>query len=86
MLEEPRIRLLDAFVVGVEDDVERARQPEPIEGAMQRAVGVGKHDQAAAAGAQRGQGRQHLIRDRLPQIVRLMIRMQIGERARRSRR
>ena len=47
---------------------------------MQGAVGVGQHDQTETGGTKGGEGRRHLVRDRFPQIVRLMIDLQFGER------
>jgi len=80
VLEQPRIRLLDAPVVRIEDVIEPFREIEAIEQVLQASVRVRHHDQLQAAVAQCRERRRHIRLDVLPQVVLAVILAKFGER------
>ena len=81
-LKEARIRLLDLLEERVEHDVHQRRESEAIERAMERAVRVGHDDQLQAARAQRRERLRDAGRHELPEVVLLVVFVELGQRLR----
>jgi len=80
VLEQPRIRLLDAPLVRIEDVIEPLGEIEAIEEVLQAPVGVRDDDELQAAAFQRRERRRHIGFDVLPQVVLAVILTKLGER------
>ena len=79
-LKEAGIRLLDLLEERVEHDVDQRREPEAIERAMERAVRVGHDDQLQPARAQRRERLRDAGRHELPEVVLLVVLVELGQR------
>jgi len=78
-LKQTRIRLLHTPFVRIEDVVEPLGEIDAIEQVLETPVRVRDDDQPQAAVLQRGQGRQHIGLDVLPQVVVPVILAQLDE-------
>ena len=84
-LEEPRVGLLDLLVVGIQHVIDVAVRPSRARCARSVPFAFDTTVSLQAPRAQRVERRQDVVGHELPQVVRDVVGVQLGERRRRSR-